>query len=117
MTPGSAVFNLWVKVIQGIPSVYSDEASHQFMSLFPTLTQVPHNIKSVGLYDITYTTLKYVFYGVIGPWMMLDIRQKHEEDALGPNLTDMPSLWTASAIRPETIMGDECQYSLETALQ
>ncbi|EIW76414.1 hypothetical protein CONPUDRAFT_158437 [Coniophora puteana RWD-64-598 SS2] len=56
-----------------------------FILLITALEEIPW-IQS-GLYWITFSSLKYVFYGLVGPWMMLDLRK----EAYGDPVESAPS--------------------------
>ncbi|EIW76390.1 hypothetical protein CONPUDRAFT_84975 [Coniophora puteana RWD-64-598 SS2] len=54
-----------------------------FILLITALEEITWIQSSKDLYWTTYTALRYVFYGIVGPWMMLDLRKeayrKHAE--------------------------------------
>lgn len=60
-----------------------------FILLITTIENIPQIQQVKGLYWTTFATLRYVFYGLTGPWMVLDLRKQAYEDYVESRSTRM----------------------------
>jgi len=76
-----------------VSTLVRDNLLYFFLAFFILLVTALEEIKwvesSMGLYWITFSALKYVFYGVIGPWMMLDLRKESYSESAVSSATNL----------------------------
>ncbi|EIW76393.1 hypothetical protein CONPUDRAFT_158419 [Coniophora puteana RWD-64-598 SS2] len=78
-----------------------------FILLITTLEQIPGIEMSKGLYWTTFATLRYLFYGLVGPWMVLDLRREAYEDQVATETADNNQLRFLRRPHLATSSGDE----------
>ncbi|EIW76404.1 hypothetical protein CONPUDRAFT_76751 [Coniophora puteana RWD-64-598 SS2] len=83
-----------------------------FVLLVTALEEIQWVDSSKGLYWITFSALKYIFYGVIGPWMMLDIRK----EAYGEHAVSNTANLKLSLLPRWTIISDSSYGELPSPL-
>ena len=77
-----------------------------FILLITAIEEIQWIQSSKGLYWITFSALKYVFYGLVGPWMMLDLRK----EAYGESVESSPTeIKMSRLVHPEMRSHSDCE--------